>query len=280
MKRKSLGRGLEALIPEQKPFNETSVINVDVEKVFPGEHQPRKSFDDVKLNQLVSSIKNRGIIQPIILKEENGGYKIIAGERRWRAAKVAGIKTVPAIIKDVSQRDAMELALIENIQREDLNPIEEAEAYKRLIEEYKLTHEEVSEKIGKNRATISNYLRLLNLPEEVKNYLFEEKITMGHARAIAGILNSRDQISISKKIYETGMSVRTLENLIQNLEKTKRKKVIPEKKSPEVFEIEERLKRVFATKVRLLHNEKKKCGKIHIEYYSIDDLERILNIIR
>src|SRR3972149_4661052 len=276
MKRKSLGRGLEALIPEQKPFNETSVINVDVEKVFPGEHQPRKSFDDVKLNQLVSSIKNRGIIQPIILKEENGGYKIIAGERRWRAAKVAGMRTVPAIIKDVSQRDAMELALIENIQREDLNPIEEAEAYKRLIEEYKLTHEEVSEKIGKNRATISNYLRLLNLPEEVKNYLFEEKITMGHARAIAGILNSRDQISISKKIYDTGMSVRTLENLIQNLGKTKRKKVILEKKAPEVFEIEERLKRVFATKVRLLHNEKKKCGKIHIEYYSIDDLERIL----
>ncbi|OGL40625.1 MAG: hypothetical protein A3C43_09565 [Candidatus Schekmanbacteria bacterium RIFCSPHIGHO2_02_FULL_38_11] len=280
MKRKSLGRGLEALIPEQKLLNEIPLINVDVEKIFPGEHQPRKTFDDIKLSHLVNSIKSRGIIQPIILKEENGGYKIIAGERRWRAAKIAGIKTVPAIIKDVSQRDAMELALIENIQREDLNPIEEAQAYKRLIEEYQLTHEELSEKVGKNRATISNYLRLLNLPKEVKNYLFEEKITMGHAKVVAGLQNQKDQISISKKVYETGLSVRTLENLVQNWGKTKKKKLIPSKASPEVFEIEEKLKRTLATKVKLFHNEKKNCGRIQIEYYSIDDLERILNFIK
>src|SRR3989304_7604529 len=247
MKRKSLGRGLEALIPEQKLLNEIPLINVDVEKIFPGEHQPRKSFDDIKLNELVNSIKSRGIIQPIILKEENGGYKIIAGERRWRAAKTAGIKTVPAIIKDVSKREAIELALIENIQREDLNPIEEAEAYERLIGEYELTHDELSERVGKNRATISNYLRILNLPEEVKNFLIEEKISMGHARAILGVKDPNDQIIISKKIHETGMSVRNVEKLVENWDKTKKKKIPQAKVLPEVFEIEEKLKRILGT---------------------------------
>ena len=245
MTRKSLGRGLEALIPDKEFFNEYPVINVDVDKITPGEHQPRKVFNSERLEGLVNSIKNQGVIQPILLKEENGGYKIIAGERRWRAAKSAGIKTIPALIKDVSHKEATELALIENIQREDLNPLEEAGAYKRLIEEYQLTQENLSARVGKNRATISNYLRLLNLPKEVKDLLVDEKITMGHARAIIGIKNAADQIIISKKIYETGMSVRKLEQLVQNWDSLKRKKATPQpdKRDPEVFEIEEKLKR-------------------------------------
>jgi len=280
MKRKSLGRGLEALIPEQNFFDEVPVINIEIEKISPGGHQPRKSFDNDKMGQLVNSIKNRGVLQPIIVKEQNGGYSIIAGERRWRAAKIAGIKAIPSIIKDVSQRDAMELALIENIQREDLNPLEEAEAYKKLIEEYQLTHEELSEKVGKDRATISNYLRLLSLPQEVKDLLIEEKISMGHARAIGAIRDSNDQIIISRKVYETGMSVRKLERLVQNWGKLKRKKLLSDKSLPEVFELEEKLKRILGTKVKLYHNQKKNCGRIQIEYYSIDDLERILNFFR
>ena len=281
MTRKSLGRGLEALIPDKGIGNELSVINIDVDKISPGEHQPRKFFNNEKLEELVNSIKNQGIIQPILLKEENGDYRIIAGERRWRAAKLAGIKTVPALIKDVSKKEATELALIENIQREDLNPLEEAEAYKRLIEEYQLTQENLSERVGKNRATISNYLRLLNLPKEIKELLIGEKITMGHARAIIGIKNAADQIIISKKIYETGMSVRKLEQLVQNWDSLKRKKATPglDKRDPEVFEIEEKLKRSLGTKVKLHHNQKKNRGRIQIEYYSLDDLERILNLL-
>ena len=268
MKRKSLGRGLEALIPDKEFFNEYPVINVDVDKITPGEHQPRKVFNSERLEGLVNSIKNQGVIQPILLKEENGGYKIIAGERRWRAAKSAGIKTIPALIKDVSHKEATELALIENIQREDLNPLEEAGAYKRLIEEYQLTQENLSARVGKNRATISNYL-------------VDEKITMGHARAIIGIKNAADQIIISKKIYETGMSVRKLEQLVQNWDSLKRKKAgsQPDKRDPEVFEIEEKLKRALGTKVKLHHNQKKNRGRIQIEYYSLDDLERILNLL-
>jgi len=281
MTRKSLGRGLEALIPDKGIGNELSVINIDVDKISPGEHQPRKFFNNEKLEELVNSIKNQGVIQPILLKEENGGYRIIAGERRWRAAKLAGIKTIPALIKDVSKKEATELALIENIQREDLNPLEEAEAYKRLIEEYQLTQENLSERVGKNRATISNYLRLLNLPKEIKELLIGEKITMGHARAIIGIKNVADQIIISKKIYETGMSVRKLEQLVQNWDSLKRKRATPQpdKRDPEVFEIEEKLKRSLGTKVKLHHNQKKNCGRIQIEYYSLDDLDRILNLL-
>ena len=280
MKRKSLGRGLEALIPEQNLSEQSQIINVEIEKISPGEHQPRKLFDDSKLEQLVNSIKNRGIIHPIIIREENGGYRIIAGERRWRAAKTAGIKTVPAIIKDVSKREAIELALIENIQREDLNPIEEAEAYERLIGEYELTHDELSERVGKNRATISNYLRILNLPEEVKNFLIEEKISMGHARAILGVKDPNDQIIISKKIHETGMSVRNLEKLVQKWDKIKKKKIPQAKVLPEVFEIEEKLKRILGTKVKLYHCQKRNSGRIQIEYYSLDDLDRILNFFK
>jgi len=284
MKRKSLGRGLDALIPSSETKTESQVINIDIHNIFPGNHQPRKDFNDQKLNDLVSSVKNKGIIQPILLKhnDSDGTYTIIAGERRWRAATAAGLKSVPAIIKDIADKDLMELALIENIQRQDLNPIEEAEAYKHLMDEHSLTQDSLAERVGKERSTVANYLRLLKLNEKIKCYLLDGRISMGHARVLCGINEEPLQISLADMTVEDVLSVRQLEQIAAG-GLTKQKKAKPRSpsstQSPEILDVEDRLRKSLATKVKLLHNNKSNHGRITIEYYSLDELDRLIDIL-
>ena len=274
------GRGLEALISKQvDTINEKGVTEIDINKISPNREQPRRIFDETALEELASSIKQVGVIQPVILAKDGDYYKIIAGERRWRAAKIAGIDKIPAIIKDYDESFAFEVALIENLQRENLNSIEEACGYKRLIEEFSLNQEEVAEKVGKSRSAVANSLRLLNLDEEVQRLVLENKISGGHARAILGLEDSSKQLEAAEKIIEGGLSVRAAEALVKAMNAQK-----PAETKPGVFDtagyktIEKNLKDLFGTKVKL--NCKKNKGKIEIEYYSDADLERILELIK
>lgn len=277
-KKFGLGKGLGALIPDE--VKEDGNINVvDINLIKANEDQPRKNFDEEKIVQLSESIKEHGIIQPIILKDNGNTYSIIAGERRWRAAKVAGIKEIPAIVMNLSDKDILEVSLIENIQRQDLNPIEEALAYKRLIEDFKLTQEEVSLKVGKSRVAVTNCLRLLNLDSRVQEYLIDGIISEGHGRTLLGIENKDDQYQLAQTIIDEKLSVRELEKFIKNINSKKDlvKKVENEQK-PYYIDIKNRLEGLFGTKV-LLHDKKNK-GKIEIQYYSNEDLQRILDILK
>ena len=282
-KKFALGKGLGALIPdddllETENSNSESILKIDINLIKPNEGQPRKYFDEQKIYELSQSIKDHGIIQPLILKKDGERYIIIAGERRWRAAKLAGINEVPAILMDLSNRDVMEISLIENIQRQDLNPIEEAKAFHKLIKEFKLTHEELSLRIGKSRAAITNTMRLMNLDERVQQYIIEGIISEGHGRVILGIEDKDIQYNIAQKVIDEGLSVRALEKLIkslQNEEKTKKEK---EEVNPYYKDITEKLEGLFGTKVII--NSKKNKGKIEIEYYSEDDLQRIIDIMK
>lgn len=279
-KKSALGKGLGALIPdvdnEINADEGKGILEVDINKVSPNEFQPRKNFDEEKLQELAKSIKENGIIQPIIVNKSGKFYNIIAGERRWRAARIAGLKTVPVIEKNLSEKEIMEISLIENLQREDLNPIEEAQAYKRLIEEFSLTQEEISIRIGKSRPVITNSLRLLKLDERVIQYLIEGTISEGHGRVIAGVESFEVQYEIAKRIIDDGLNVRQTEKLVKNINENKSKKV--EKKKTDIYikEIEDKLKIVLGTKVTINSGNKK--SKIEIEYYSKEDLERILDI--
>ncbi|RMF95209.1 MAG: ParB/RepB/Spo0J family partition protein [Candidatus Schekmanbacteria bacterium] len=284
MKRKSLGKGLDALISsgdEIKELKREFVKEINLKDIKPGKHQPRKSFDDEKMQELVSSIKTKGVIQPILVKKKGKHFIIIAGERRWRAAKKAGIEKIPAIVKDIPDKEIEEIALIENIQREDLNPIEEAEAYGHLMKEHNLNQNELASIVGKERSTIANYLRLLKLPEKVKQYIVNEEISMGHARVICGIEKEEDQIALAELIVRDSLSVRQTEKIASQGIKIE-KNIIKSKKSeksPEIVALEERLREALATKVKLSHNEKTNRGKIIIEYYSLDELDRMLEIL-
>ena len=282
-KKSALGKGLGALIPEVNDNeesnisnNENSIREIDVSKIVPNEEQPRKCFDEEKLTSLAESIKENGIIQPIVVIKENEFYKIVAGERRWRAAKLAGIKKVPIIEKKLTDKEVMELSLIENLQREDLNPIEEAEAFKKLMEEFKLTQEAISLKVGRSRPVIANSLRLLNLDDRVKQYLIEGTITEGHGRILLSLNDKNMQYEIAKKIIDDGLNVRQTEKIIKELEnkKTNNKKNV--QKDIYIKDMEERLKNVLGTKVFISKGKKK--GKIEIEYYSQEDLERLLDM--
>ncbi len=268
----ALGKGLEALIPAKE-----DIVKIDVQKIIPNEHQPRRIFKDDSLNDLASSIKEKGVLQPVIVQRiGEGTFKLIAGERRWRAAMIAGLKEVPALIKDVSSQDAVEIALIENIQREELNPVETADAFNRLIKDFQLTQEELSKRVGKDRATISNYLRILRLPDEVKTYINNESISIGHAKALLTLENKQKQIEAAKEIVKRGLSVRETEALCKRLSqplKPKKKK----EKLPEVEDLEHRLTQSLGTKVRIHHKNKR--GKIEIEYYSLEELDRLLEIL-
>lgn len=268
----ALGKGLEALIPEKGE----DIIKIDIEKIIPDRHQPRKIFREDSLKELSQSIKERGILQPIIVSRVGDGtFRLIAGERRWRAAQLAGIKQIPALIKDVSSQDAIEIALIENIQREELNAIETAGAFQRLIEEYNLTQDELSTRVGKDRATIANYLRILKLPDEIKNYINEGSISIGHAKALLTIDDKQGQLRAAKEIIKRGLSVREAENLCKRLSQPQLKK--EKEKEPEVVELENRLKQALGTKVKIDHKGNK--GKIEIQYYSLDELDRLLEIL-
>lgn len=281
-KKSALGRGLGALIPEideENIIEEKYINEIEINKIFPNEDQPRKNFDDEKLAQLTASIKEHGIIQPIIVKREGEFYKIIAGERRWRAAKLAGLKKVPVIEKKLNELETMELSLIENLQRENLNPIEEALAYKQLIDEYKLTQDKIAEKLGKSRPSITNSMRLLNLDERVQTYIAEGTMSEGHGKVLLGLTDKEQQYEVSKKIIDENLSIRQTEELIKLLIKN-RKKTPAKKASKDIYikDIEEKLKSVLSTKVYITEGKNK--SKIEIEYYSEDDLQRILNVFK
>ena len=267
----ALGKGLEALIPEKGE----EIIYLDVERIFPGEQQPRKTFKDDSLKELAASIKEKGILQPVIVSRVgDGSFRLVTGERRWRAASLAGLKKIPALIKNVTSKDSLEIALIENIQREDLNPIEAAEAFSRLIIEFNLTQEELSDRVGKERATIANYLRLLKLPEEVKSFIYNGSLSMGHAKAILALDGKAYQIDAARKIVKKGLSVREAELLAKKISGPPKSRT---SKDPQISSLEEKLIRGLGTKVRIINRGKK--GKIEIEYYSFEELERLLDIL-
>lgn len=280
MAKKGLGKGLGALISEasNNSDREKGVLELGINEIEPNVNQPRKSFDEKALMQLSESIKVHGIVQPIIVKKEDAVYRIVAGERRWRAARLLGIRKVPVIVREFSNKQVMEIALIENIQREDLNAIEEAEAYERLLTEHNMTQEEISNSIGKSRPAIANSLRLLTLNDNIKNFLISGQITSGHARALLSLEDTEEQEKICKEIIEKDMNVRETEKLIRSIKnKNKKEKVIDKQKKYEFEKVEEDLQSILGTKVKIINNNKK--GKIMIEYYSYEELNRLIEVI-
>ncbi|UCG78010.1 MAG: ParB/RepB/Spo0J family partition protein [Nitrospirota bacterium] len=269
----ALGRGLDALIPEKG----LEIVNLQISKIVPNKKQPRKNFKDSALKDLAQSIKERGVIQPILVSKKNdGSFNLIAGERRWRAASMAGLSKIPAVVKSVDEKDSLEIALIENIQRENLNPMEMASSFDYLLNTYDLTQDALSQRIGKDRATIANYMRLLKLPVEVQKLVSEESISMGHARAILGADNKKKQIDVARTTVKKGLSVREVEELIREKVKIK-KKTEKRPADPHVKDVEERLTSSLGTKVHLKHKGGK--GKIEIEYYSLEELDRLLEML-
>lgn len=282
-KKYGLGKGLKALIPDNTFENvgksEGNINYINVDFIEANGEQPRKNFDKDKIIQLSQSIKEHGIIQPLILnKIGDDTYSIVAGERRWRAAKLIGVKEIPAIIMNLSDGEILEISLIENIQRQDLNPIEEALAYRKLIDDFNLTQEELSNKIGKSRTAISNCMRLLNLDDRVQRYLIDGVISEGHGRALLRIENGEMQYKLAEEIIDKDLTVRDIEKIIKNLDsnETSKEKVI-KKQNIYYLDIKEKLENLFGTKVLLM--DKKNKGKIEIEYYSQEDLQRILDIL-
>lgn len=275
-----LGKGLSALIPElETNFDKKEIVDLNIDKVYPNNEQPRKRFDEEKIKILSDSIKSYGVLQPIVVKpDENGKYMIIAGERRYRASRMAKKDSIPAVIKDLPVRDIMEIALIENLQREDLNPVEEALAYRSLINNHHVTQEEISEAVGKSRPHITNTIRLLNLRKEVLNMIEYGEITAGHGKALLRITDLDKQLEIANKIAEEGLSVRATENLAKKISEQQEVN-IPSKKEKDIFivDVEERLRNVFGTKVNISQGKKK--GKIEIEYYNDDELNNIISML-
>ncbi len=280
--KKGLGKGLGALISSANALEEArnSVLEIKINDIDPNSRQPRKTFDQERLEALADSIKEHGVVQPIIVKTEGSRYVIVAGERRWRAAKLAGLKTIPAIVKDISSREVMEIALIENLQREDLNPVEEAEAYQKLIEEYSLTQEEVAKIVGKSRVAIANSVRLLNLSSEITDMIVDGRLTSGHARTLITISDKEKQKSLANRIVEKGLNVREAEKLA-SLEGKKQKKNQKQKAvnkiTAEMYSLEEKLRSAYGTKVSIFRSKEK--GKITIEYYSKEEFDRIIDIM-
>lgn len=275
MNKRGLGKGLSALIPMEDKDQE-NIQDIKVEEIKANKNQPRKKFDEEKIQELANSIKEHGVLQPIIVRRKAGGYELVAGERRWRAAKKAGIEKIQAIVKDLSDADVMEIALIENLQREDLNPLEEAEAYKKLIEEFGMTQEELSKRVGKSRSQIANTVRLLNLDEEIKKLISDEKLTAGHARALLAIEDKKERLKLAKKISENNMSVRETEETVKIKTREKKKNKRGEI-NPVFIEITEKLQKSLGTRVKVKGTERR--GRIEIEFYSEDELERILETI-
>ena len=296
MKKTGLGKGLDSLIPQStrnKPEQTKKEPEVVVEKVVkkeevmlritevePNRSQPRKKFDEDALLELSDSIKQFGVLQPLLVQKRQDYYEIIAGERRWRAAKMAGLKEIPVIIKDFTDQQIVEISLIENIQREDLNPIEEAQAYKRLLTEFKLKQDEVAERVSKSRTAVTNSVRLLKLDERVQQMVIDDMISTGHARALLAIEDKEQQYKIAVQVFDEKMSVREVEKLVKSLGKEKRE---PEKKDAAkelaYQNMEEKMKALLGTKV-VIHHKANDKGKIEIEYYSNDELERLLYLFQ
>ncbi len=277
--RQALGKGLGALIPEKpsSEFEGKKAFQVcGIEEIQPNPFQPRKAFGNGQLQELVSSIREKGILQPLVVRRKGNSFELIAGERRWRAAQKAGIKEVPILIKEVPETEILELSLIENIQRENLNPIEEAEAFKGLMDQFHLTQEEISKKVGKDRTTVTNMIRLLKLPQEIKQSLSDGLISMGHGRAFLSLEGADKQRMALKKVLSAGLSVRQTESLVKKIHG--KSHVARAKKDPEWNPLVEELQRVLGTKVKIVGRGKR--GRIEIEFYSPEELERILDLLR
>ena len=293
-KGRGLGKGLDLMIPnivgEAKTKQEEQHTNtnekekgpetiVKITKVEPNREQPRKNFDEDALQELADSIKQFGLLQPILVQDRKDYYEIIAGERRWRAAKLAGLKEVPVIIRNYTEQEIVEIALIENIQREDLNPIEEAQAYKKLLTEFHLKQDEVAERVSKSRAAVTNSIRLLKLSDKVQQMVIDEMISTGHARALLAVEDPEEQHTLAQKIFDEKLSVRETEKLVKNLHKAPKPKKADDKALQAIYlEIEENLKQKLGTKVAIAAKGQG-AGKIEIEFYSHDDLDRILDML-
>ena len=286
--KKGLGKGLDIMIPEQivkneeiKAENVSRETFIHISEIEPNKSQPRKRFDEDSLQELADSIKQYGVIQPLILQKRDKFYEIIAGERRWRAAKMAGLKDIPVIVKNYSSQEIVEIALIENIQREDLNPIEEALAYQNLIKEFNLKQDEVAEKVSKSRTAITNAMRLLKLDNRVQQMLIDDMITGGHARALLGIEDVELQYQAAMKVFDEKLSVRETEKLVKKLlkgiEEVKSEVAISKENLAVYRDIEEKIKKIMGTKVSIKKKDDNN-GKIEIEYYSVEELERILEL--
>lgn len=289
--KRGLGKGLDAMIPvpessssgkmETKTEDKSSETIVKITQVEPNREQPRKNFDEDALQELADSIKQFGLLQPILVQDRKTYYEIIAGERRWRAAKLAGLKEVPVIIRDYTDQEIVEISLIENIQREDLNPIEEAQAYKRLLTEFNLKQDEVAERVSKSRTAVTNSMRLLKLCDEVQQMIIDDMLSTGHARALISIEDPEQQYMLAQKIFDEKLNVRDVEKLVKNLNKAEKpKKEILEDKSLEIIyqDVEEKLKQSLGTKVEI-SSKGNGSGKIEIEFYNHDDLERIIELL-
>lgn len=290
---RGLGKGLDSLIPVAVPKTEpaekkeagqednTQGIYVKITKVEPNREQPRKNFDEDALQELADSIKQYGIVEPLIVQDRKTYYEIIAGERRWRAAKLAGLKEVPVIIRNYTEQEIVEISLIENIQREDLNPIEEAQAYRRLLTEFNLKQDEVAERVSKSRTAVTNSMRLLKLCDEVQQMIIDDMITTGHARALISIEDPEQQYTIAQKVFDEKLSVRDVEKLVKNLNKPEKvkKEVVTDKALEAVYQdLEEKLKQSLGTKVSIA-SKGDGSGRLEIEFYTHDDLEKITDLL-
>lgn len=282
MERRALGKGLGALIPEQVVeggVHREEIVYVQSGQIKPNPFQPREDFDQASIEELAQSIKEKGVIQPLLVRRRGDNYELIAGERRFRATNILGLKEIPVIVREVSDQDSLELALIENIQREGLNPIEEAHAYQHLMDKFKVTQEKISEVLGKARVTITNTLRLLKLPHEIQEEMKKGRISFAHGRALLEIEDANHQRKLVQDIISKGLSVRELESLIKSSRpKLIKRKIGQGQREPLVAILEEQLQHALATKVRI--SKRKKRGHINIEFYSQEDLERIVNVIK
>ncbi|NMB46912.1 MAG: ParB/RepB/Spo0J family partition protein [Firmicutes bacterium] len=279
MSRQALGRGLKALIPQAEAVRGEEVRQVPVSAIQPNPYQPRRNFDEESLRELAASIKEKGVLQPVTVREKDGGFELVAGERRWRAAQVAGLSEIPALLRQLSDREVMEIALIENLQREDLNPIEEAEAYEVLMREFELTQEDVARAVGKGRPTIANRLRLLRLPAAVREWVADGQLSAGHAKILV-VMDEERAVELGRRCVDEGWSVRQLEEFLRSPKARSgrgRQVVQVERQNPLIREVEERLQGALGTKVKI--KDKRGKGKIEVEYYSTEELNRILEVI-
>ncbi|MGI6575116.1 MAG: ParB/RepB/Spo0J family partition protein [bacterium] len=280
--KRGLGKGLQALFAEiEEKDSNLAPVELPLKDIRAGTLQPRKEFSQEQIEELSRSIATYGVLQPIVVRRVIGGYELVAGERRWRAARMAGLSSIPAIVREFNDGEAMEVALIENLQREDLNPLEEAEAFQVLLNEFNLTQEDLSHRIGKSRSHIANTIRLLNLPQEIQKHVSRGTITMGHARALLALEEPVRQLAACQTIVDKSLSVRETEALVRKMvgdkEKKKKRSKRQEKREPYIVEIEANLQEILGTKVEIRAGNKK--GRIEIEYYSEEDLERIYRLL-
>ena len=282
-KKKALGRGLDILLPQSgsREFESYDLFYCDLDMIRPNPYQPRRDFTEKELESLSVSVKESGVLQPIIVRRSDPGYEIVVGERRWRASRLAGLKQIPAIVKDVTRSEMLALALIENIHREDLNPLEKADAYHRLMKEFSLTQEKVAKEVGQDRSTVANFLRLRSLPQEIKNDIVNNTLTMGHARAILGTKTKGQQKALWRKIVSENLSVRAVEALVKKIRSKDGKRPKKKKPSSEAIyfqNLADELSRTLGTKVRIVR--KGKSGRLEIAFYSNKDLDRLLTYLK